>query len=283
MSSSVPEMKLDPIRVKQILLALTNVNNRIASKALNHDVRLVAVSKLKPPSDILALYQEGHRHFGENYFQELEEKAELLPKDIKWHFIGGLQSNKCRALSSKISNLFLVSSVDSTKKATQLNLGRSLLSTNVPLNVHIQVNTSSEDSKSGTIPGTETTALALHILNSCPHLHLLGLMTIGAINRSVAVTCGEASENEDFKVLKQERDRLEEILLNDPNKNDFQSRWGIECHPNLNETMSSENKIKKLELSMGMSNDFEVAIEMGSDEVRVGSTIFGQRPPRGSS
>ncbi|RKF59632.1 Pyridoxal phosphate homeostasis protein [Erysiphe neolycopersici] len=281
--SSLPEMKVDPIRAKQLVSAFYTVHDRIATKASTCCVRLVAVSKLKPPSDILALYQEGHRNFGENYYQELEEKAALLPKDIRWHFIGGLQSNKCRALSSKIPNLYLVSSVDSIKKATQLNLGRSSLPDSLPLNVHIQVNTSSEETKSGTTPGTETSALALHILRSCPHLHLLGLMTIGALNRSVAVTCGEEKENDDFKVLLQERDRLEEILRNEADEKDFHSRWGIEHDKKLDDASSPQSSGKKLEISMGMSNDFEVAVEMGSNEVRVGSTIFGERPPRSSS
>jgi len=122
-----------------------------------------------------------------------------------------------------------------------------------PLSIHIQINTSGEESKSGVTPGTEATELARHILKSCLHLNLLGLMTIGAIARSKAVKEGE--ENEDFICLKDERDRLEKEL-------------------------SDELKGKKLELSMGMSDDFEGAIEMGSDEVRVGTTIFGERPPK---
>lgn len=108
-------------------------------------------------------------------------------------------------------------------------------------------------------------------------------MTIGALNRSVAVTCGEKKENDDFKVLLQERDRLQEILRSELGDKDFHDRWGIENDRKFDNTSSPENMDKKLELSMGMSNDFELAVEMGSDEVRVGSTIFGQRSPRGSS
>ncbi len=157
-------------------------------------------------------------------------------------------------MASSIPNLFCVSSVDSIKKATQLEAGRSVLVSShpdlkdTPLNIHVQVNTSGEDSKSGTSPGPDTTELCKYVIEKCPNLKLLGLMTIGAIARSKET--GEGKENEDFACLREERDRLEKEL-------------GV-----------------KLELSMGMSEDFEGAIAMGSGEVRVGSTIFGQRPPK---
>src|SRR5690606_32703652 len=105
--------------------------------------------------DILALYEArettGHApHFGENYVQELIEKAEQLPKEVRWHFIGGLQSNKCKALA-KIPNLWAVESVDTSKKADQLSKGR-LEAGHPRLKVFIQVNTSGEESKSGCTP-----------------------------------------------------------------------------------------------------------------------------------
>ncbi|TVY25757.1 Pyridoxal phosphate homeostasis protein, partial [Lachnellula hyalina] len=153
-------------------------------------------------------------------------------------------------------NLHTVSSVDSSKKATQLNLGRSTFPASPPLHIHIQLNTSGEASKSGVAPGPDTSSLARHIVNECPHLKLAGLMTIGAIARSKAT--GEGEENEDFRVLKEERDRLVEEL-------------------GLGRGREGEGG---LELSMGMSEDFEGAIAMGSDEVRVGSTIFGTRPAK---
>lgn len=251
-----------------------------------HQVRLVAVSKLKPANDILALHQAptSHVHFGENYAQELTQKADLLPRSIQWHFIGGLQSTHCKTLA-KIPNLFAVSSIDSTKKASLLNKGRGdFLSASASasasgaggtgspggggngddkgsskVNVHIQVNTSGEESKSGCAPGPETVALCRFVLTECPHLHLLGLMTIGAIARSVATT--PDTENEDFRVLRAQRDlvasELRELL---------DARKGEDAG--------------ELELSMGMSEDFEGAIGMGSSEVRVGSTIFGVRGPK---
>jgi pyridoxal phosphate enzyme (YggS family) len=222
-------------------------------------VRLVAVSKLKPANDILALHQSeevAHSHFGENYAQELGQKAELLPRSVQWHFIGGLQSGHCKALA-RIPNLFAVSSVDTVKKATLLNKYRGDAISSAPvdtpvskLGIHVQVNTSGEASKSGCAPGEDTVKLCRAIETECPNLHLLGLMTIGAIARSVATTAGK--ENEDFIKLREQRDLVVREL-------------GLD---------------RELELSMGMSEDFEGAVAMGSGEVRVGSTIFGARPAK---
>lgn len=213
------------------------------------------MSKLKPASDILALHQapSSHLHFGENYVQELLEKSKLLPTEIRWHFIGGLQSNKCKQLARDCANLWAVESVDSEKKARELNKGRGeATSADGPLRVFVQVNTSGEDTKSGVEPhGDELLKLCKLIRDECDHLTLQGLMTIGAIARSQATTA--ETENEDFDTLRSARDALAKELGLQPDE---------------------------LELSMGMSEDFEAAIKQGSDEVRVGSTIFGERPPK---
>lgn len=159
----------------------------------------------------------------------------------------------CKTIA-KIPNLWCVSSVDSLKKAEILNKYRGDLIKANPetarLNIHVQVNTSGEESKSGCAPGEDVVSLCRSVVNDCPNLHLLGLMTIGAIARSVATT--PENENEDYVLLREQRDLVVKEL-------------GLEGG---------------LELSMGMSEDFEGAIVMGSDEVRVGSTIFGQRPPK---
>lgn len=161
-----------------------------------------------------------------------------------------------------------MSSVDSSKKADQLEKGRAALAERLEdsgdtdegfgsgedferrLRVMVQVNTSGEESKSGVEPA-ETLDLCRHIRERCPHLRLSGLMTIGAIARSVATTA--ENENEDFICLKETRDSVAEGL-------------GIAR--------------EELELSMGMSSDFEGAIAQGSNEVRIGSTIFGERPAK---
>lgn len=262
--SETEAMKIDPARAKALISQLQDVQQRVTAVAKGRPVRLVAVSKLKPANDILALLPH-HTHFGENYAQELTAKAALLPRAIHWHFIGGLQSSHCKALA-KIPNLFAVSSIDSEKKAALLDKARGAFlsstsaeddekppSSSSRIGVHIQVNTSNEPSKSGCGPGADTVALARYILAECPHLTLLGFMTIGAIARSVATT--PETENEDFRLLREQRDLVVAELRD-------------------------ELAGKELELSMGMSEDFEGAIAMGSGEVRVGSTIFGTRPAK---
>ncbi|KAF2191143.1 hypothetical protein K469DRAFT_622571 [Zopfia rhizophila CBS 207.26] len=260
------DMQINPQRAKQLAENLAIITSRInAANKAGKQVRLVAVSKLKPATDILSLHQPQapssqplHYHFGENYVQELLEKSKLLPRTIRWHFIGGLQSNKCKQLAEQIPNLWCVSGVDSAKKADGLEKGRKALAEARKdgkgeverLKIMVQVNTSGEESKSGVEP-SETIDLCRHIIDNCPHLKLTGLMTIGAIARSQATT--PESENEDFITLRETRDKVVKEL-----------GW----------------KAEELELSMGMSADFEGAIAMGSDEVRVGSDIFGERPPK---
>ncbi|KAF1959777.1 hypothetical protein CC80DRAFT_406439 [Byssothecium circinans] len=254
-------MQINPQRAKQLAENLASISSRInAVNNSNQSIRLIAVSKLKPATDILALHQPPsaplHTHFGENYVQELLEKSKILPRSIRWHFIGGLQSNKCKQLAEQIPNLWCVSSVDSEKKCNELEKGRKALIEKdeeaevEKLRVMVQVNTSGEESKSGVEPG-DALPLCKHVVEKCPHLQLTGLMTIGAIARSRATT--PENENEDFVALREVRDKVAEGL-----------GWGKE----------------RLELSMGMSADFEGAIRMGSDEVRVGSEIFGERPAK---
>jgi pyridoxal phosphate enzyme (YggS family) len=257
-----------PPRTATLLANLTNVAARVTAASTTFSssstttsgkkVRLVAVSKLKPASDILALYTSAsppQLHFGENYVQELLEKSRVLPPSIRWHFIGGLQSNKCLALARDVRGLWAVESVDTVKKATLLNKGWSERSdrgdeVETRLRVFVQVNTSGEANKAGIEPA-EAAVLCRHVREQCPDLQLQGLMTIGAIARSHA-TSGE-NENEDFVALKRTRELVVKEL-------------GLEE--------------EDLELSMGMSADFEGAIALGSDQVRVGTTIFGERPSK---
>ncbi|KAJ5201691.1 uncharacterized protein N7498_006354 [Penicillium cinerascens] len=262
-----------PARTSTLIANLSAVTARITtaistSQTPNKPVRLVAVSKLKPASDVLALHQPPATqfHFGENYLQELLEKSRLLPPTIKWHFIGGLQSNKCVTLARDVRGLWAVESVDTEKKASLLDKGRgerkpdaeeteaqtSSGDTDTRLRIYVQVNTSGEANKAGIEPAAAP-ALARFIREKCPRLKLQGVMTIGAIARSKATT--PENENEDFVCLRETRDRIvEELGLS-----------GAEA---------------ELELSMGMSSDFEGAIALGSDQVRVGTNIFGDRPPK---
>lgn len=258
--SQISDMRIDSARASQVSANIASILNRIQASKSTPDraVRLVAVSKLKPANDILALHQSSHAHchFGENYQQELLSKSLILPREIRWHFIGALQTNKCKPLAEQIPNLWCVESVDTSKKADQLEKGRHALCEkekeyeNIPLRVFVQVNTSGEAEKSGVEPG-EAAALCGHVRDQCPHLKLQGLMTIGAIARSQETK--EGQENEDFITLRDVRDRVVTELAMDRSD---------------------------LELSMGMSEDFESAIRCGSNEVRVGSTIFGERPAK---
>ena len=169
--------------------------------------------------------------------------------------IGALQTNKCKPLAEQVSNLYCVSSVDTAKKADALEKGRAALAEKQELSnklrVLVQVNTSGEEEKSGVEPD-QAAELCRHVREKCPHLQLTGLMTIGAIARSHAAST-EDGVNEDFVARRETRDRVA-------------SELGVEA--------------KELELSMGMSSDFEAAIAQGSDEVRVGTTIFGERPAK---
>ncbi|KAL4803942.1 hypothetical protein BDV18DRAFT_143512 [Aspergillus unguis] len=260
-SENQPEiMPASPARAAALVSQLSAVTTRIQTVSSNAarttTPRLVAVSKLKPASDILALHDPPTQtHFGENYLQELQEKARLLPTSIKWHFIGGLQSNKCVSLARDTRALWAVESVDSEKKASLLDKGwgerKADMAGEERLRVFVQVNTSGEENKSGIDPNTGVIGLCRFIREKCPRLRLQGLMTIGAIARSKATT--EENVNEDFVCLKEARDRVVAEL-------------GLQQ--------------EGLELSMGMSEDFEGAIALGSDEVRVGTTIFGDRPPK---
>ncbi|KAI5361035.1 Putative pyridoxal phosphate homeostasis protein [Septoria linicola] len=256
MSEQAEEMRVDPARAKVLVENLEQVVKRVDAVRGTRQVRLIAVSKLKPATDILALHEsQKHHDFGENYSDELTKKANLLPRSIRWHMIGGLQTNKCKPLASEVPNLWCVSSVDTAKKANELEKGRKSLaekeSLTEKLRVLVQVNTSGEESKSGVEP-KDASELCKHVRDQCPSLQLAGLMTIGAIARSQEASSAEAL-NEDFVTLRETRDKVVGEL-------------GIEK--------------EELKLSMGMSQDFEAAISAGSDEVRVGTTIFGDRPAK---
>nr|CAN80917.1 hypothetical protein VITISV_024616 [Vitis vinifera] len=203
-------------------------------------VRVVAVSKTKPVSLIRQVYDAGHRCFGENYVQEINEKAPQLPEDIEWHFIGHLQSNKVKPLLAAVPNLAMVEGVDNEKIANQLDRVVSGIRRK-PLKVLVQVNTSGEVSKSGVEP-SGCVELAKHVKLGCPNLEFSGLMTIGMPDYS--------STPENFRRL-------------------------LNCRIEVCKALGMAEE--QCELSMGMSGDFEQAIEMGSTNVRIGSTIFGPR------
>lgn len=223
---------------------LASVSDAASSSSPQREVRLVAVSKFQPSADLMALYDTGVRHFGENYVQELIGKSQELPLDICWHFIGGLQTGKCKDLAKHVDNLYAVETMDSLKKCKKLDSSRDPLK---PIFVSLQINTSGEEQKSGYLTSDLTLlfeTIDYLISDECKALELDGLMTIGSFAESKA----DSTENEDFACLCRVRDEIEQKY-------------------NL-----------KLRLSMGMSNDYIQAIKQGSDSVRVGTKIFGGRP-----
>ncbi|XP_030625181.1 pyridoxal phosphate homeostasis protein isoform X2 [Chanos chanos] len=212
--------------------------------------RLVAVSKTKPPEMVIEAYKHGQRNFGENYVNELAEKSthpQILAScpDIRWHFIGHLQKSNVNKLLG-VPNLFMVETIDSVKLADKVNSSwqRIGASNSQRLKVMVQINTSGEESKHG-LPPEETVDTIKHIVSQCPALHFAGLMTIGRYGYDLS-----EGPNPDFQMLLKRRQEVCESL---------------------------HLPVEEVELSMGMSTDFEHAIEVGSTNVRVGSTIFGTR------
>lgn len=239
------------VRQEEISSAYDKISEQVSNLSAEHSskpVRLVAVSKLKPSSDIMALYNHGVRHFGENYVQELIGKSQELPKDIKWHFIGGLQTGKCKDLSKGVENLYAVEAIDSLKKCKKLESCRKNAGGN-SINIYLQINTSGEDQKSGysleILDELYETVEFLLDPKQCTLLNIQGLMTIGSFSESIS-----EEGNADFKRLLTLKQKLDDKYKLD------------------------------LELSMGMSNDFKEAIKQGSSSVRVGSSIFGARPTK---
>jgi len=139
--------------------------------------RLVSVTKRIKKDLVHQAYDQGERHFGENYFQSLKRRSTKLPSDIKWHFIGHLQSNKANGLVA-IENLHVIETVDSIKLARKLNNACSKASKT--LNIFLQVNSSGEASKSG-FPPEETLGIADTVMEECTNLKLTGLMSIGKV------------------------------------------------------------------------------------------------------
>ena len=204
--------------------------------SINKDVELVAVSKTKSNKEILEAYNAGQKVFGENKIQEMTEKYEVLPKDIKWHMVGHVQSNKIKYMAPYVD---LVHGIDSLKSLKILN--KEAKKNNRVIRCLLQLKISDEFTKFG-LSKEEIES----ILNS---INILDLMNI---NVAGIMTIGSFTEN--MNVVVKEFDKTKKIF--DSLKTAF---------PNL--------KI----LSMGMSNDYKIAINHGSNMVRVGSLIFGKR------
>lgn len=203
---------------------------------LTHDVDLVAVSKTKPNDAILEAYEAGQRIFGENKIQEMTDKQEALPKDIEWHMIGHVQSNKVKYMAPYVS---LVHAVHKLKLLKEIN--KRAKDENRVIDCLLQLKIAEEDSKYG-MEADE----ALKILNSeayqeMSHVKIVGLMGMATLTED------EQKIDSEFAYLKGKIDEFSKEF------------------PEL--TI----------LSMGMSGDYQIAIKNGSNMVRIGSSIFGER------
>ena len=209
-------------------------------KKLGENVKLCAVSKTKPNEDILEAYNAGHRIFGENKVQDLVAKYESLPKDIDWHFIGHLQTNKVKYIAPFIS---LIHAVDSMKLLSTINKEGKKNNRVIPILFQIKIAT--EDTKFGMGELVLKDILTSNEFTGLQHIEVRGLM-------------GMATNTPNIEQVLTEFHYLQTVFQK--TKSDY-----------------FKNNSKFCELSMGMSHDYELAIEEGSTLVRIGSSIFGER------
>jgi len=207
-------------------------------KYLPSHITLVAISKTKPVEDVMEAYHAGQKIFGENKVQELVEKYENLPKDIQWHLVGHLQTNKVKYIASFVS---LIHSVDSLKLLQEIN--KQGVKMNKKISILLQMYIAKEESKFG-LDENEINEI-LKNKYQFTHIQFCGLM-------------GMATNTEDENIVRKEFSSLK-MFFDQVKKIHF------------------ENDIFFKEISMGMSSDYQMAIEEGSTIVRVGSSIFGGR------
>jgi len=203
-------------------------------EGLPSKVELVAVSKTKSNEEILEAYNAGQRKFGENKIQDMTRKYEILPKDIQWHMIGHVQSNKVKYMAPYVS---LIHGVDSLKLLKEIN--KQAQKNNRIIDCLLQIHIAKEESKFGL--SVRESQQAIKIAKELPHLRIKGLM-------------GMATFTDDQKQIEREFAGLKSLY-----------------------DQFIQQKIPLEVLSMGMSGDFLIAIEQGSNMIRVGSKIFGPR------
>ncbi|MBN2236511.1 MAG: YggS family pyridoxal phosphate-dependent enzyme [Bacteroidales bacterium] len=213
---------------------LARIKNSIPSST-----KLVAVSKTKPEADLMEAYHAGQRIFGENKVQELVAKQESLPKDIEWHFIGHLQSNKVKYIAPFVD---LIHGVDSLKLLVEIN--KQALKNNRIINCLLQFHIASEQAKFGL-----TMSEAMNLINDPIYKTLQNIRLVGVMGMAT-YTDDENQIRSEFKTLRSFFDTLKNEHLQG---NSFE------------------------EISMGMSADYKIAIQEGSTMIRLGSSIFGAR------
>ncbi|WP_298223016.1 YggS family pyridoxal phosphate-dependent enzyme [Flavobacterium sp.] len=205
-------------------------------QSLPAQVTLVAVSKTKPVSDLMQAYEAGQRIFGENKIQEMTEKYEQMPKDIEWHMIGHVQTNKVKFMAPFVS---LIHGVDSLKLLEEIN--KQALKNNRIIDCLLQIHIAEEETKFGLNEAELIELLQSETFKNLHNIKVVGLM-------------GMATFTESQSQIRKEFQHLKTIF----------------------DTFKIQNSSFKI-LSMGMSGDYQLAIECGSTMVRIGSSIFGGR------
>jgi len=213
--------------------------NRLREEVPQH-VKIVAVSKTRPVSDILIAYETGHRIFGENRAQELLSKKDLLPQDIEWHFVGHLQTNKVKMV---VPNVKLIHSVDSFKLLNAINKEAAKL--NLTTECLLQFHIAREETKSGL-----ALEEAIRMLQSPEMKEINNVVICGVM--------GMATFTDDMKIV----------------RNEFRT---LRKYFNILKEKYFRDSAYFTEISMGMSGDYRIAIEEGSTIIRIGTLIFGER------
>jgi pyridoxal phosphate enzyme (YggS family) len=212
--------------------------NYIKSTLPQH-VTLVAVSKTKPVSDLMEAYNTGQRIFGENKIQEMAEKHKVMPKDIEWHMIGHVQSNKVKYMASFVR---LIHGVDNFKLLEEIN--KQAKKHDRIIDCLLQIKIASEESKFGMTPTEASNLLKYVVFSELKNIKIVGVMGMATFTEN------ENQIKKEFTLLKTTFDALK--------------------------SLESFN-FKPETISMGMSGDFQLAIDCGSTMIRVGSSIFGER------
>ena len=213
---------------------ITNLKNQIPA-----GVKLVAVSKFKPKELLLEAYEIGFRAFGENYVQELVDKYEALPKDIEWHFIGHLQTNKVKYIAPFVN---FIHSVDSFKLLKEID--KQATKNERVIECLIQIYIAKEDSKTGMDKAEYLEMLESQEFKSLKNIKVRGLMGMSTFTDNMDLV------REEFRSLKDLFEQTQDIQA---------------------------DNFSLQEISMGMSGDWQLAVEEGSTMIRVGSSIFGSR------
>ena len=230
------------MQMNSIAANITQIRERITAACQrsgrdSEAVRLIAVSKVKPASDIDAAYASGQLLFGESYVQEFRDKAPEVQAPVEWHYIGGLQSNKVKYLRGKVA---MIHSVDRLSLAEEIS--RQWQKIDATCKILLQVNIGEEEQKSGGDP--EELEQLVRSVAKLPNLQICGLMCLPPF-------CVDAEEVRPyFRRMRELAEQIDQLHL---------------------------PGVSMQELSMGMSGDFEVAVEEGATLVRVGTAIFGER------